>query len=144
MSKRTLARKTLATTGTCLLLLGLAACEDSSTGPDGFLSDLCLPCYYGDGDPPRSLPPLEIVTTSLPDAPLNFAYSQRIVATGGSPYTASTWSVTLGSIPTGLTLASDGHITGTPTKVGISNFTVRATTGSLSDQQALSITVNAT
>jgi hypothetical protein len=55
----------------------------------------------------------------------------------GSPYSATltttgvrsnvTWKVTNGSLPAGLTLNSNGTITGTPTAVGSSTFTLTAT-----------------
>jgi hypothetical protein len=52
----------------------------------------------------------------------------RLQAQGaGAPYT---WSITSGSLPPGLTLASDGTITGTPTANGDYTFTVRATNSS--------------
>ncbi len=53
------------------------------------------------------------------------AYSQTLAATGGaSPYT---WSVTAGALPGGLTLASNGSLTGTPNAAGTFNFTVQVT-----------------
>ena len=57
---------------------------------------------------------LTITTTSLPSGQINVAYSSTLASTGGtSPFT---WSVTSGTLPTGLTLnASTGAITGTPT-----------------------------
>jgi len=71
-------------------------------------------------------PSLTITTSSLPVGHQNVAYSTTLAATGGTP--AYTWSVTSGSLPVGLTLASStGVISGTPTTVGTSNFTVRVT-----------------
>jgi CSLREA domain-containing protein len=53
------------------------------------------------------------------------ASSQTLTATGGSsPYT---FAVTTGSLPGGLTLASGGALTGTPTTAGSFNFIVTAT-----------------
>jgi hypothetical protein len=55
----------------------------------------------------------------------------------GSPYSATlegsglpsdvTWEVTAGALPAGLTLSSDGVISGTATAIGSSTFTVKAT-----------------
>ena len=104
------------------------------------IGSLLLPLGCGDPSGPGSS--LAVLNTSLQDAGQNVAYSDTLTATAVGGVVA--WAVTVGSLPTGLNLSSGGAITGTPTKVGISNFTVRATTGSLSDQQALSITVNAT
>jgi hypothetical protein len=68
--------------------------------------------------------PLSITTTSLPSGTAGLAYSASVTAVGGVyPYT---WSVTSGTLPDGLHLnASTGAITGTPTTVGTSNFTVQ-------------------
>lgn len=53
------------------------------------------------------------------------AYTGAVAATGGTgPYT---YAVTSGALPAGLTLASDGAISGTPTTAGTSAFTVTAT-----------------
>ena len=85
---------------------------------------------------------LNITTTSLPAGTQGVAYSQTVSATGGTtPYT---WSISVGSLPAGLTLnANTGLISGTPTATGTTNFTVRCQdSGAQSDTQALSITVN--
>src|SRR5713101_3823807 len=65
--------------------------------------------------------PLAIATTSVPSGTVGQAYSTQLNATGGtSPYT---WSVSLGSLPAGLTLSAAGVISGTPTTAGSSTFT---------------------
>jgi hypothetical protein len=67
---------------------------------------------------------LNIAVGSVPDGRVNQAYSEALAASGGTP--PYTWSVTNGSLPTGLTLSpSTGAITGTPTTAGPSIFTVR-------------------
>ena len=66
-------------------------------------------------------PPLAIVASALPSAAYRTAYSHSLQATGGIP--SYKWSVTSGSLPTGLTLASSGVISGIPTASGTSNFT---------------------
>jgi hypothetical protein len=88
--------------------------------------------------------PLDITTTSLPNGSVGTPYSQTLQATGGTtPYT---WSKTAGDLPAGLTLASTGIISGTPTTVGTYNFTVQVTDSTSptpnSDTQALAITIN--
>lgn len=67
-----------------------------------------------------------ITTTSpLPSGTIGAPYNEALSAIGGtSPYT---WALTLGSLPTGLTLNPNGTITGTPTVAGPSSFTVTAT-----------------
>ena len=63
-----------------------------------------------------------ITTTSLPDAVWGVSYSQSIAATG----TSLTWSVVSGSLPAGLSLnSSTGLLSGTPTAVGKSTFTIQ-------------------
>ena len=79
-----------------------------------------------------SLTIIEIATTSLPNANLNTPYSQNVTVVGGSlPYT---WSITSGSLPPGLSLCPHYtgavcSITGTPTTLGVYNFTVQAADG---------------
>jgi uncharacterized repeat protein (TIGR01451 family) len=64
-----------------------------------------------------------ITTTFLPAGILNAPYSAQLYATNGFP--PYTWSVTVGTLPQGLTLSSDGLISGTPTAYGTSYFTVQ-------------------
>lgn len=65
-----------------------------------------------------------ISPASLPDARQDFSYSQQLSATGGQgPYV---WS-SLGSMPTGLSISSDGVISGTPTVAGSVSFNILAT-----------------
>jgi len=68
---------------------------------------------------------LTITPATLPDATLGTAYSESLTATGGTaPYT---FTVDSGSLPGGITLASTGSLTGTPTAAGQFSFTARAT-----------------
>ncbi len=88
-------------------------------------------------------PPPNITTTSLPNGTVASAYSQPVQATGGTG--ALTWSISAGSLPTGLNPInpSTGQITGTPSAAGTFNFTVQVTdTLNQSDTQALSITID--
>jgi hypothetical protein len=69
-----------------------------------------------------------ISTTSLPPsgtATYPYAGYTFTVASGGSP--PFTWKVTAGALPPGLTLGSDGSLSGTPTSAGSYTFTVSAT-----------------
>src|SRR6185295_20085000 len=88
-------------------------------------------------------PPPNITTLSLPNGTMASAYSQTVQATGGTG--ALTWSISAGSLPTGLNPInpSTGQITGTPLVPGTFNFSVQATdTLNQSDTQALSITID--
>jgi hypothetical protein len=70
------------------------------------------------------VPPPSVTTASLTAGTVGTAYSATLAAANGvGPFT---WSVTVGTLPAGLTLAAGtGAITGTPTAFGTSNFTVQ-------------------
>lgn len=73
--------------------------------------------------------PLDIMTTSLPNAAVGEFYTTTLTATGGLP--PYTWSVSSGSLPPGLSLSSSGVISGTPTTAGTFNFTIQVTDSSM-------------
>ncbi len=82
-----------------------------------------------------------ISTAQLPRATTGDAYATSLVnfADGAHPYT---WMLASGALPSGLTLASDGTITGTPSAAGTFAFTVKATDAKNgSATQSLSMTV---
>jgi hypothetical protein len=66
-----------------------------------------------------------IQTASLPPGDVGEPYAAQLTATGGTG--AFTWTVTQGTLPAGLTLSAGGAVSGTPTTVGSSTFTVRVT-----------------
>jgi hypothetical protein len=84
----------------------------------------------GGGDPlPGPTPPQGPVITSptglLPTAALNQVFNPvTFTATGTPPIT---WAVSGGTITPGLTLSTDGVLSGTPTSAGLFSFTVSAT-----------------
>ena len=82
------------------------------------------------------------VTTSLPDGYVAFPYSAQIMTSGGVP--PITFTVTSGTLPAGLMLSASGLISGTPTTLGTSAFTVQAADSAVPPQTAsapLEITV---
>ena len=86
---------------------------------------------------------LTITTTTLPNGIVGTTYATAVHSTGGTG--TVTWSLTAGTLPAGLTLDSQGSITGTPTATGTSNFTVKATDSGSPAQSAtaaLNITIN--
>jgi len=78
---------------------------------------------------------------SVPGATVGTTYNQTFTSTGGAG--ASTFDISAGALPAGLTLNGSGALTGTPTAAGTFNFTVRATdTNSISGTRAYALTVN--
>ena len=69
-------------------------------------------------------PPVFVTTSPLANGLLNVPYSLQIEVDGEPRF-----SVAAGSLPNGLTLATNGLLSGTPTAVGPFNFTVHATNG---------------
>ncbi|MDI6793281.1 MAG: putative Ig domain-containing protein, partial [bacterium] len=136
------------THGTVAILTATPAASSTFAGWSGACPDTGTTCEVT-MDRARSVTatftiiPLEIATTSLPGGVQNTDYSETLSATGGViPYT---WSIASGSLPTGLSLSTDGMISGTPTDTGTFDFTVQAQdsyTPSQSDTQSLSITIN--
>ena len=88
----------------------------------------------------KSYEALTITTASLPAGGIGGAYSQALVASGGTaPYA---WSITAGTLSAGLTL-SGSTISGTPTAAGTSNFTVKVTDNlGFTATKGLPITIN--
>ncbi|MBB4732083.1 putative Ig domain-containing protein [Xanthomonas arboricola] len=85
-------------------------------------------------------PVVVIAPTTLPAATRGTAYSQTLSASGGTaPYT---YAVSAGSLPAGITLASNGTLSGTATVEGSFNFTVTATdANTFTATQAYALTV---
>ncbi|RSV29025.1 putative Ig domain-containing protein [Sphingomonas sp. ABOLH] len=70
-------------------------------------------------------PTIALSPATLPTPQVGIAYSQRLTASGGTaPYG---FAVTAGALPTGLTLASDGTLSGTPSAAGSFTYTITAT-----------------
>ena len=87
--------------------------------------------------------PLQVMTASLPSGTSGQFYSQAFSASGGSP--PYTWSLSPGSAnpPPGLSLASSGQLSGTPTASGSYNFFVRVMdSAATTADQLLSLTIN--
>jgi hypothetical protein len=87
-------------------------------------------------------PALVITTSTLPNATQGVAYSATLTASGGTP--PYTWSVTVGALPSGLTLASStGVISGSATVNGTFSFTVQVgDSKAQSVSTVLSLTIN--
>jgi len=77
---------------------------------------------------------LTITTTSVPNGTVNVPYSTALQSSGGAP--PVTWVLGTGTaLPRGLSLSSDGTISGTPTVPGSGCFVVIASDSSAPPQQ---------
>jgi uncharacterized repeat protein (TIGR03803 family) len=105
----------------------------NAQGPGGTVFRLTL----GPGPASGSL---AVSTTSLPKGTNGIVYSQTLMASGGqTPYK---WTNSLGTLPKGLTLATNGVISGTPMTNGMFNFTVKVTDSlSATATQVLALTI---
>lgn len=83
--------------------------------------------------------PPTITTTSLPSCAEGSTYSQSLSSNGSTPIT---WTLANGNLPTGLTILTDGTISGIPTAAGTFVFTVQAMNSMGYDTKELSILVN--
>jgi len=81
---------------------------------------------------------LTVTTGSLPPATRGTPYSVQLTASGGS---VSAWTVSSGTLPTGIALSNGGLLSGTPTTEGSSTFTVQASGGGKSDTKTLTLSV---
>ena len=68
---------------------------------------------------------LAIATHTLPQATATLLYRVAFTATAGAP--PYTWRISLGSLPTGLTLTSSGVLTGTPVSADAQDITIQVT-----------------
>lgn len=87
--------------------------------------------------------PLTVLTATLPNGNIGTAYSQSLLAGGGTP--AFTWLLVpgVGALPPGLSLSTSGVITGTPTTGGSYTFTVQVTdAGKRTASKSLSIAIS--
>ncbi|HUG42130.1 MAG TPA: putative Ig domain-containing protein [Longimicrobiales bacterium] len=83
---------------------------------------------------------LAITNPALAPALRGGPYSVQLDAAGG-PSGTYTWSVAAGSLPAGLTLASDGRIQGTPTATDTAAVTFRVQSGTETATRAFSMVV---
>jgi uncharacterized repeat protein (TIGR03803 family) len=69
--------------------------------------------------------PVIVTGNPLPTGALGSAYTQTLAASGGAP--PYTWSIISGSAPQGLSLSSEGLLSGIPATTGSFEFTVQVT-----------------
>ena len=93
-------------------------------------------------------PGLSIQNQSVPGGTIGRPYSVTLTALSvtntnpvqGSP-AAATWAVQSGNLPAGVTLSSQGQLTGTPSTEGSYTFVVRAQAGGVADTETETLTV---
>lgn len=73
-------------------------------------------------------PALTLTPSTLPNGAVATSYSQAFTTTSGTA--VYSYAVTAGALPPGLTLSTNGQLSGTPTAGGSFNFTVRSTDSS--------------
>jgi hypothetical protein len=74
---------------------------------------------------PPVFPPITVLTAALPATDRNdTGYSVQLQSAGGKPG-ATTWTVSAGALPTGITLSSSGLVAGTATSPGSFPVTIR-------------------
>jgi PKD repeat protein len=106
-------------------------------------TDNCGP--EGEGNAPFVItiqggaPPLAVTTATLSSGEAELSYSVALTASGGA--SSRTWSVTSGQLPPGLTLSSDGRLSGTPTTAGTYTFTATVGDGTSSSSKSLTLTI---
>lgn len=88
--------------------------------------------------PPPAAPPIAIQTSSVPAAVTGAAYSTKLAATGAG---GLHWSLAGGIFPSGLQLAADGTLSGTPRVAGDYKFTVKAQSGASSSSREFVLAV---
>src|SRR5690242_8813396 len=83
-----------------------------------------------------------ITTTSLPNGTVGVAYNATLSVSGGkSPFR---WSITVGSLPSGLSLSPGGTISGMPGAAGTATFVVQVTdANNMTAVQPLTLTIAA-
>jgi hypothetical protein len=84
--------------------------------------------------------PLAINTPGLPPALVGGPYNVQLRADGGAG-SGYTWQLVSGTLPTGLTLTSDGRVQGTPSVVETTTFTVEVRSGTVTVRSTFTLQV---
>lgn len=82
---------------------------------------------------------LTILSTTLPEATQYAPYGQPLVAAGGDG--SYSWTLNAGQLPSGVSLASNGTLSGTPSEAGSFGFEAKVTSGAASATASFSLTV---
>ena len=88
--------------------------------------------------PPPPAVTVSITTTSLSGASVGSPYSFTFAASSAA---TPSWTVAAGSLPAGLSLASNGVLSGTPQAAGTASFTVNASASGAESQKQFTLEV---
>src|SRR5215472_7896659 len=91
----------------CVGMLPVAGCGSGSGGSGG-----------------TQTAKLSVTTTTLSAGTVGVAYSATLLGSGGSG-SGYVWTVSSGTLPSGIVLSSAGSLSGTPTATGSSTFSVK-------------------
>jgi hypothetical protein len=91
---------------------------------------------------PADPPPISITNTSLPNGQVGHAYSATLTASGGTA--PLSWAISSGALAAGLTLASNGVISGTPTATAAATPITFTVSDSSAPAQTQSVTLKLT
>jgi hypothetical protein len=134
------------TTEPCTTLGGAAGTRNANTRVEIDVLNATTTCAavdqitYQPSDATCKTGPLTITTTTLPGGTVGGVYSQTVTASGGTG--SYSFSLGSGTPPAGLNLSASGAISGTPTTVGTSTFTVTVDDGATTASRILSITIS--
>ena len=128
------------TTGTLPFGLTLNAASGQISGTATTEGMFTFTVEVSDSDTPAQIvsqpliitinPALSVATSTLSSSAPGCTYTTMLESKGGTP--PITWSITIGTLPTGLVLdPATGQISGSPTIVATSNFTVQAKDSSI-------------
>lgn len=130
---------------TTAALRGAGGCTDAGNNSTDFSTGAPTPRNHAsDVSICSTTSPVTVTTAALAAGNVGVAYSSALTASGGSG--SYTWSATSGLPANGLSLATDGTISGTPLATGAMSITVVATDANDSANSAsktLSLTINA-
>ncbi|MFO0600080.1 MAG: putative Ig domain-containing protein [Myxococcaceae bacterium] len=120
--------------------LGVCVNYDSGTSQFGG-SEITIVnnCFTQTASVQVSTSAVTVSTAALPMATQYAPYGLRLLATGGTG--TYTWELASGTLPPGLTLSTAGDVVGTPSQPGNFSFDAKVTSGTLTDQRSLSISV---
>jgi len=99
--------------------------EAPSASPPSTVTLVCNTFSGWKTDIEGATQPVCITTNTLPDGTVKVPYSATLASISGTAPVS--WSRVSGSLPPGLVLAANGSVSGTPTKEGAYDFTVKVT-----------------